>query len=600
MRDDKFPRPVVFCALLIGIVALWFRMWKLSTVPALNGDEAWFGIEVLHFLRGEPVLWRTPPGNPLNPFWCVPLLALHKVFEPSFVLLRSVAVVSGFLALFVNFCLCKRVFDKATAWFSTLLLAVLPINIAYSRFATDPAQILLFSLPLLYLPLWALREPDKSKRLFALSGLLLFAAVFVHPTNIFCAVWLLVGVIWHFGGRKFLLWLRRSAVENPVENPVEKPVRASLLSRPQLLILCLVTLLVGALATQIESSQGEGPLLGPLNPERLILFVRGVQRLFSGVTIYRYIAGSYDFGHDEVNWQADKKLAPASLSDWGWPDALGLLCALILVGALARRVWQAARQASSEGNSHCDLVLLCCFVAAGLPFYWGVGHLALQPGQERYALWMIAPGTLVMARGYYALWQSARSAPQNPRARWRETLVLSGGLGLASLCLGSFYNGYFEYFAQSGGTGQFTFRTAQEEPKLSALREVLAWQEQQRPATRVWILTAEWWNYQPLRYLAFQHPDVTIVPQDAWSLRMEARRKAAYAGSPYYRQAKSSAYETALKSGQVWFIGFAGSRDTILFLQKLKARGLAFQQSVRADNGGKPLMLVVHILAQKK
>ncbi len=114
------------CVFLFLAVSLWFRVWKLGSVPGLNGDEAWFGNEMLYALRGEPFLWRTPHGNPLNPFWCLPLWALHTVFQPSFVLLRSLAVVSGCLALLVNFWLCKATYDKKTAWISTALLAVLP------------------------------------------------------------------------------------------------------------------------------------------------------------------------------------------------------------------------------------------------------------------------------------------------------------------------------------------------------------------------------------------------------------------------------------------------------------------------------------------
>ena len=50
-------------------------------------------------MRGEPIPWRTPSGNLLNPLFFGPQLALHAIFPPSFALLRATAVVSGMLAL---------------------------------------------------------------------------------------------------------------------------------------------------------------------------------------------------------------------------------------------------------------------------------------------------------------------------------------------------------------------------------------------------------------------------------------------------------------------------------------------------------------------
>ena len=103
-------------------------------------------------LHGEPFSGRTPTGNWLNPFFFAPLVALHALAEPSFELLRITPFASGLLALVVNFFLCRRAFDLRTATISTVVLAVLPINIAYSRFAWDASQSLLFTLPVVYVP----------------------------------------------------------------------------------------------------------------------------------------------------------------------------------------------------------------------------------------------------------------------------------------------------------------------------------------------------------------------------------------------------------------------------------------------------------------
>jgi 4-amino-4-deoxy-L-arabinose transferase-like glycosyltransferase len=592
------------CVFLLLAVSLWFRVWKLGSVPGLNGDEAWFGNEMLYALRGEPFLWRTPHGNPLNPFWCLPLWALHTVFQPSFVLLRSLAVVSGCLALLVNFWLCRATYGKTTAWISTVLLAVLPVNIAYSRFATDPAQTLLVTLPLIYLPLWAVREPHRTRRLLGWCFACVPIALWVHTTNAFGLMWLVIVLLYPAWGRlKTKLSSRRRAL--PRDQPAKSRIAAiGMLSLAFLLVL-LWALGVGALRGRPVSAAG------------LIFLIRDLARLFSGVTIYRYLSGTCDFGEPSALWWPGKRIFPASLSDWAWLDGVALAIAALLVAALACRTWRLQRagrsgylpQDQQDGDTRRpDAFLLIGFGLALLPFYWGVGHMALQPGYERYALWMVAPGALIAARGYHALLESAR---QKPQAHFKYA-VAGAGLTAPAVLLGGFFVQYFQTFSQDGGRAHFTFRTARDEPKLLALREVLAWQKQvlshksavnNQADNRLWIVTADWWNYQPLRYLTLKNPNVHVVPQDRISLRMERFRQQNQANRQMKTQRpesmtgfNNSEYETALRAGQVWFVGFAQSPASALFLRHLHRRGLRFEKRVRRDNGGKPLMLMVHIL----
>ena len=53
--------------------------------------------------------WRTPSGNPINPFSLVLLALSHIVFAPSFAHLRWVAAASGLVLLAANFVLCRRI-----------------------------------------------------------------------------------------------------------------------------------------------------------------------------------------------------------------------------------------------------------------------------------------------------------------------------------------------------------------------------------------------------------------------------------------------------------------------------------------------------------
>jgi 4-amino-4-deoxy-L-arabinose transferase-like glycosyltransferase len=170
--------------LLVAAVAL--RVWHLANVPGVNGDEAWYGARVMQVLHGEPIPWRTPTGNPINVFYFVPLLLLHAVFHPSFLLLRSVAVASGLAAIVANYFLCQRVFGKTTAVTAAILTAVLPINIAYSRFGWDACQSVLACTLVVYFALLCTAEPTRGCWRLALL-LALISSIVVHPTNLLLA-----------------------------------------------------------------------------------------------------------------------------------------------------------------------------------------------------------------------------------------------------------------------------------------------------------------------------------------------------------------------------------------------------------------------------
>jgi len=169
------------------LVAVWFRCRSLENIPGINGDEAWYGLRALELLSGGQLAWQTPTGNPVNPFFLGPIVLLHACFAPSISLLRSVALASGVLALAVNWLLCRWVFDRRTALISTVVLAILPINIAYSRFAWDASQSLLATLPVLYFSLAAVRFPKRQGWWIAAALAAEAVALAVHPTNLFAA-----------------------------------------------------------------------------------------------------------------------------------------------------------------------------------------------------------------------------------------------------------------------------------------------------------------------------------------------------------------------------------------------------------------------------
>jgi len=48
-------------------IAMALRTVALGRWPGINGDEAWYGVNVQELLHGGAVFWRTGVGNPLNP-----------------------------------------------------------------------------------------------------------------------------------------------------------------------------------------------------------------------------------------------------------------------------------------------------------------------------------------------------------------------------------------------------------------------------------------------------------------------------------------------------------------------------------------------------
>ena len=266
---------------MLGLIcyATVLRCRDLANLPGINGDEAWYGVQAELCVRGEPIPWRTPSGNLLNPLFFGPQLALHSVFPPSFALLRATAAASGLLALMVNFWLCGRVLGRSIAIVSTLVLAVLPIDIAYSRLAWDASQSLLVTLPCVYLPLWAIIDARLRIRCSIAAVAALAIAIVVHPTNLFVAPVAIVCL--GFAWRDVLL-------------RVGRPIADGYVSRPRIAttagIAIAVTMVVAA-ATAPRPAW-IGPAARVASPAQYADFTANLGRLFSGATVYEYVSGA--------------------------------------------------------------------------------------------------------------------------------------------------------------------------------------------------------------------------------------------------------------------------------------------------------------------
>jgi 4-amino-4-deoxy-L-arabinose transferase-like glycosyltransferase len=164
-------------------LALWLRVTSLGTLPVVNGDEAFFGIQAVRVIHGLAPL-RTPTGNPANPFLVGTEAPLVWTFGTGPWVVRIPAAAAGVLAVVLTFVWGRRWADSPTALIAATALAVLPIAIVFSRVAIESCSTPLFAVV-------ALHQAFLGRRLGLLAA---FAAcLLMHPTNIFLGP-VLVGV----------------------------------------------------------------------------------------------------------------------------------------------------------------------------------------------------------------------------------------------------------------------------------------------------------------------------------------------------------------------------------------------------------------------
>lgn len=466
-------------AVLLGIIAVAFRAAALDHLPGINGDEAYYGAVVVAWKAGKRPPLVTGSGLPLNPFYTGLLYLLHLPNPaPSFWLLRLPALLSGLLLLALAYPLLARVFDRGTALGTTLLLACLPAAIAYSRFGWDQSQAPLAALVCLY---FALRRR-------VIAAIIAFtAALMIHPLNVFLAP-ILLGPVAVEGIAQF--------GRLPAADRWRLLRRFGSVLLAGGLLCAAVFLLIPRTTVDWWLAQGALRDMG----RRLIdpvgaLHVSGLYSDFlSGITLYRFLAGPVP---EWVLW-----LHRAVF--------FGLLLFLLCRGLprLVRRRQLAAL--GIVGGVAGSLVAAYVLIGPGM----------IEPGVERYAMFLVTPGCL-------ALVLLGRSLGESPAARrWQAAALLT----VCGLLLAGFAQWYFGVLGATGGRAHRTFRTGPVEPKQAALQAVRA-AAGDEPVT---ILAEDWWTYCPLYYLAGAGPEFHVRPVVRRTGGGEPRRRflVGFAGGP--------------------------------------------------------------------
>lgn len=412
LRDRPAPGLgwTIGCGIAVA-VAIAFRFYALGRLPGINGDEAWYGVQVEHWLSGAAVQWRTPSGNIPGPLHLGLLTLLQLVAKPSFVLLRLPSVLSSLAALGLTYFTVRRHFDRPTAATALVVMAVLPVNLVYARFGWDPSHSGLV---------------DMGAAAFALAGnplgcALVFAlALAVHPTNIFLAPFL---VLAFWGGE------------------MERRGRRGAAGRTALLI-ALLCVALGVISLTTSGSKATIALPAVLDrlfhPDQWAGFVLLYLRLLTGDVSYVYITGT---GLGAARGPAEMALA-------------GLLFGLLVVAAAALSRQRVGREAG----------VLLGWLASLVLFFLLAGNQAISPHFERYALCLIVPTVLALALLLRELGERG--------AHWGRPFAVVGVA--AALALAGFWQHYFVALETTGSASQETFWTGAREPKRAAFERIAA------------------------------------------------------------------------------------------------------------------------------
>ncbi|MBN1334608.1 MAG: hypothetical protein JXB39_01475 [Deltaproteobacteria bacterium] len=338
MTSDRVRRGAWGVAAVLVALGLLCRCIALERWPGLNGDEAWYGVQALDVLGGAFPALATPTGNAVNPFFLGLQVAVHGVLPASTVTVRLPALVSGVAAVLLAWPL-LRPLGRGSAAAGTVLLACLPLAIAYSRFGWDQSQGLLAGLlacggALRGRPLW--------------TALALVAAFVVHPSNLFVAPFLLA-----------LLWVRI---------PPGLPARARM-RHAAALGLGAAALVAGLAVLVPVGPRSEGLLSELASLPHLLIWTL---RMLSGTSIYTHVS------------------APPAAGTVLAHDAAGAVLAGILLGpGLGRAI--RARDADA-------LAATAGLVASFLLFAMIAGRLARLPDAQRYGLFLVVPALIAALR----------------------------------------------------------------------------------------------------------------------------------------------------------------------------------------------------------
>ncbi len=521
-RDPVF----VAFAVLLGI-GLAYRLVKLAAVPGVNGDEAWGGIQALNYLHSGALLFaKTPSDRPVSLLYVLPLAWVHRWGAPSIPLLRSVAVASNLLALALSFVMIARVFGIKAACIQLLTLTIMPTAIAHGRFAQEVTQSILFTSMVVLLALESVRARRWAWVPWLLSVAALGLAVYIHPTNVFIAPFLVLPSV--------LLVIR--AQPRTVAGRLAYWSAWVCGAWASLFLVVWPRVASYAQSMHLDRAWLEVARTRLLSASDWAVFARRYGQLLNGTTIYDYMSGA------ALN---------RPIYAWATLLAASALAAGLLGLAVQRRLlWT-------------EITVIVGWALSLLLFFAFAGPTAIAAGVERWALCLIPPASLMIMLSVRAWLEVSRE---------RQALVAGAALAFGYAVAAGFYANYFHEFSASGGRAHHTFVTASTEPKQAALATVLARHPQ---STDVMIVSQQWWEYWPIRYLASSHQNVEVsmtFPDDA---TLRARQ--------------------LVQKGGLFIVEFVGFGEFTSALQWVAQHNLFYDTTMIRDGGGRDFIAVMQV-----
>jgi hypothetical protein len=439
---------------LLLAVSLWFRISSLEGLPDVDGDETWHAIPLMAMQRGDPATVVTMHGLPLSPFHAALEFPLLLAFGPALWVVRVPTVLTGILAVILTYVLGSRMFDRTTALIASVLLAVLPVTIIYSRTGYESSHAPLYTLLLIYFA---------DQRKIAIVILLLACAYFVHPMTIFILPVLLA------------VLLARS-LAGPSGD----------LARERRLLLARM-----AAITSVVLALGLYTLRRPVTHNMSTVFQVGVH-------------GPHAWWHF---WALFGRLflatgrQPRPWHDWSfWVLFLGVLV-LGTIRLVRARQWD--RMALVVGTA----------LSATALFLVG-GSNIIQPGMTRYGLFLVTPTALAFA----CLAKGLLAAPAEGRRVLVGRLQVAGLLAVAWVLLFSFrmeavtLNRVVEGSPDPGADSIWSFGSGEKndcERTLSLIRRDIR-RSGAGAIPRV-VLADDWGTWSLMRYLATPDKAIEIV-----------------------------------------------------------------------------------------
>jgi hypothetical protein len=409
--DILLNTPFRVLSLILIAVGIFFRFYGLDHLPGINGDEAWYGVKAVQWVHFNLPTLYSGSGILLNPFYFLPLSLLHVFFEPSFFLLRSVALFSGISALFFAFFLFKKIWGTEKAFLLTLLFSSGPIPILYSKIGWDTSQTFLISIISFYFA-------EKRQTLFLV--LCLVVAILIHPTNLFLSFYLLAP------------FLNQAILHGKLTGPIKNFI-------PYLNFIGQGLILFSVAGLTFFLLRHSSIFINEHTPDLLInlsAFSKVNVLKYSSETLVRFLAGitAYDYLFTK-------------------PLAFVVYIHLFMLSIFGGLLIYATIKSPKEMISRASLFSLSIVV-----FFILGGPLKLAPGWERYGLWLLAT--------FYFLLITIND---NPKLRMIFRSIV---IGYSCIALMLFYHQFYSQSSISNFDKKPTFWTGKSSIKKEAAIQI--------------------------------------------------------------------------------------------------------------------------------